>query len=201
MTQMPVTLTEPASQSESEVSERDSLPQAWNTDSFQLETAKGIICIQSGLIPFGKREHPLEAKLSALESRLLGVHSMEYEGFVNVFDHQQALIGGVQLQRRWNSCKLFSLWVDEAYRSLGIGQQILLVAQDLCLNMGAEVLLLETSTLHNVQFYLNRGFHIISELDDVIPGEKFFMLHKNLLATQQEPMAEDIAVSGQADNV
>jgi len=161
-------------------------PSAWNTASVDLETAKGMVCIQSGLVPYGKREHPLEAKLAALEARQMGVHSIEYEGFVNVFNHEKELIAGVQLQRRWNSCKLFSLWVDDPYRSVGIGEQILLVAQELCLNMGAEVLMLETSTLHNVQFYLNRGFNVVAELGDVIPGEQFYLLHKNLVQQQAQ---------------
>ena len=182
MTESPIMLPEQNHVSAVPGTERS----AWNTASVDLETAKGTVCIQSGLVPYGKREHPLEAKLAALEARQMGVHSIEYEGFVNVFNHEKELIAGVQLQRRWNSCKLFSLWVDDAYRGAGIGEQILMVAQELCLNMGAEVLMLETSTLHNVQFYLNRGFNVVAELGDVIPGEQFYLLHKNLVQQQAQ---------------
>lgn len=189
MTESPIILPEQAHRPE----EHNNVPQAWNTESVNLETAKGMVCVQSGLVPFGKREHPLEAKLAALETRQLGVHSMEYEAFVNVFNRNQVLIGGVQLQRRWNCCKLYSLWVDDNYRAAGIGEQILLVAQNLCLNMGAEVLMLETSTLHNVQFYLNRGFNVVAALDDVIPGEQFYILHKNLVQQRQDEGHEHAA--------
>lgn len=163
----------------------------YQTDSYEFMTEKGLLFLETGMMPFGKREHPLEAKIANLETRQLGYHSLEYDAYVNLFDENDKLIGGVQLQRRWNLCKLYSLWVDDEFRGLGLGNVLMEQAENLCVLMTANSIMLETSTLHNFEFYLNNGFEIVNAFEGVIPGEVFYIMTKalNLESLPSQPEA------------
>lgn len=157
----------------------------YETNSYEFMTEKGLLYLETGMMPFGQREHPLEAKLSNLEAQQLGYHSLEYEAYINLFDEKESLIGGVQLQRRWNVAKMFSLWIDPEFRGLGLGKVIMEHSETLSLMMAANAIMLETSTLHNYDFYLQHGFSITNTFDDIIPGELFYTMIKNLQRPKQ----------------
>ncbi|UAA37099.1 GNAT family N-acetyltransferase [Paraneptunicella aestuarii] len=149
--------------------------------SFEIPTQAGNFLLETGMAPLGKREHPIEAKIANLETQQLGFHALEYEGYINLFDEQEQLVGGLQLQRRWNIAKLYSLWVEPELRGLGLGQALMQSAEELSLSMGANAIMLETSTLHNYEFYLKLGFEIANEFTGFIPGASYFFMMKNLI--------------------
>lgn len=129
---------------------------------------------------YGKRTHPLEAKITDYESEKLGYYAVEYEGFVYLYGMRDELLGGCQLQRRWNVANLYSLWLEPRLRGLGLGKVILENAERLALDFGANNLVLETSTLHSYEFYLKNGFEITNCLENYIQGEKYFQMLKVL---------------------
>lgn len=149
-------------------------------EQLHIDCSIGQLLLESGLQPLGKREHPLEAKLALHEVRQLGYHAIEYEGYVNIFTSQDVLVGGLQLQRRWNVAVLYSLWVEPQLRGEGIGVILMQAAERLTRQMGASGIVLETSTLHSYEFYLKYGFEITSSIDDYIPGEQVFQMLKRI---------------------
>ena len=141
---------------------------------------QGQLLLDMGYKTLGKREHPLEAKIAELEADKLGQYVVEYEGFVNAWGANETLIGGLILHRRWNTASLFSFWVEPQFRSLGLGDKLLQLAQNLTIEMGARAIVIETSTLHNYQFYLNRGFTVTSEIEGFIDNQTYFYMIKDL---------------------
>ena len=149
--------------------------------------AEQALLIDSGFRALPPRAHPLEAKIAAHEAEQLGYFAIEYEGYVNVFGQHNALIGGVTLQRRWNAVAIYSFFVEPEFRGRGLGKKILATAEQLALHMGATALVLETSTLHNHQFYRNSGFRVLSEVSGYIDQHSYFYMLKPLSTDAQMP--------------
>ena len=51
--------------------------------------------------------------------------------------------------------------------------------------MTANSIMLETSTLHDFEFYLKNGFEIANAFEGVIPGEVFYILFKSLVPVEE----------------
>lgn len=150
----------------------------YDSQGFSITTAKGTLYLESGCYPHGQRFHPLENQITQMENQALGYHAIEYDGYVNLFNEQERLIGGLQLQRRWQMAKLFALWLDEDYRGTGLGGTLMQHAESLSWRLGAKQILLETSSIHHYAFYLAQGFTVLSALDNIIPGETFYIMNK-----------------------
>lgn len=143
-----------------------------------MKTAFGQFHLEIGHYAHGQRSHPLELQITQMECRALGYHAIEYNGYINLYDANNKLIGGLQLQRRWQMAKLFALWVDESHRSQGLGAMLMEKAETLAWEMGAKQIMLETSSIHHCGFYLAQGFEVLATLDDVIPDEMFYIMNK-----------------------
>ena len=147
---------------------------------YSVTTKDGEFLIERGLYSLGKREHPLEVQIAQMETQKLGFHALEYEAYINVFNEAKSLVGGLQLQRRWNVAKLYSLWIDENIRGQGLGSHLMQEAESLTLAMGANIITLETSDIHHFQFYLNHGFVIFHQTQDVIPNTRYYFMNKTI---------------------
>ncbi|MCY7293852.1 GNAT family N-acetyltransferase [Alteromonas sp. a30] len=160
----------------------------YSTQLHMVEAGGRRFHIESGRCPNPPSEHPLEFKITQMETQALGHYDIEYGGYINLFDEENHLVGGLQLQRRWQMCKLFAFWLEEQYRGMGLGKYLLAEAESLAQLMGANHLMLETSTLHHYAFYLAQGFEVISALDNVIPGHDFYIMRKSIFtsASQEE---------------
>lgn len=144
------------------------------------ETPQGQLLIDVGFKALQPRSHPLEAKIAQHEANQLGYYAIEYEGYLNAFADDNELVGGLILQRRWNAVYIYSFYLMEAYRGLGLGKRLLELAEDLALQMGGKALVLETSTLHTYEFYIKSGFELLSEVTGYIDGERWFHMFKDI---------------------
>ena len=143
------------------------------------------LLIDIGFKALKPRNHPLEAKIAQHEANLLGYYAIEYEGYLNVFADDNELVGGLILHRRWNAVYIYSFYLIESLRGIGLGKRLLALAEELALQMGGKALVLETSTLHTYQFYLNNGFQLLSEVSGYIDGENWFHMFKEINPAQQ----------------
>ena len=147
------------------------------------------LLIDLGFKALPQRNHILELKIAQHEARELGYHAIEYEGFINVFGGNSAsgdeMVGGLILHRRWNAVSIYSFFIDPRFRGLGLGKRILELAEQLARQMGGTALVLETSTLHTYEFYLNNGFVLLSEVNGYIDGQTWFHMFKNLMETEE----------------
>lgn len=144
------------------------------------------LLIDIGFKALKPRSHPLEVLIAQHESNLLGYYAIEYEGYINVFAEQNELVGGLILQRRWNAVSIYSFFVQESLRGIGLGKRILHLAEHLALQMGGKALVIETSTLHTYEFYLKNGFNLLTELSGYIDGETWFHMYKDIQPTIQD---------------
>lgn len=138
------------------------------------------LLLDMGFKALSPRTHPLEVKIAQHESVQLGHHAIEYEGFINVFGDNDALVAGLILHRRWNGVSIYSFFVEPALRGKGLGKRLLQLAEEMAIQMGGTALILETSTLHTWQFYVCNGFKILSETTGYIDGQTYFYMLKNL---------------------
>ena len=138
------------------------------------------LLIDSAFKALPRRTHPLEESISQHETNQLGYYAIELEGFVNVFDDDNTLLGGMVLHRRWNTVSIYSFFIEEYLRGKGVGKHMLSIAEKQAKEMGANVIILETSTLHSFQFYLKNGFTVTHESEDIIEGQCYFYMKKFL---------------------
>lgn len=150
------------------------------------ETPRRPLLIDVGFKALQPRSHPLEAKIAQHEANQLGYYAIEYEGYLNAFADENELVGGLILQRRWNAVYIYSFYLMEAFRGLGLGKRLLELAEELALQMGGKALVLETSTLHTYEFYLNNGFQLLSEVSGYIDGEIWFHMFKDITTETAE---------------
>ncbi len=148
----------------------------------EMVTPNGLspLLLDAGYKPLGKREHPLELKIAEMEAQNLGLYAVEYEGFANLWGDNDQLVGGLLLHRRWNTASLYSFWLEPEFRGLDLGKVLLEASEQVTLAMGARAIMLETSTLHNYEFYLRNGFIVTSEITGYIDGHSHFLMLKDL---------------------
>ena len=163
------------------------------------------LLIDTGFKALPPRNHPLEAKIAQFESRQLGYYAIEYEGYINVFGTGDELLGGLILQRRWNAVLIYSFYLEENLRGIGLGGRIINLAEDLARQMGGTALVLETSTLHTWQFYQKHGFEVVAELNGYIDGQTYFHMFKNIRAenanlSEEDRLGEDEKVDKESAN-
>lgn len=142
------------------------------------------LLIDMGFKALAPRKHPLEAKIAQHETNILGYYAIEYEGFINVFGEGDEIVGGLILQRRWNTAIIYSFFLESHLRGMGLGKRILSLAEHMALQMGASSLVLETSTLHTYEFYLRNGFTVLCEVNGYIDGQTWFHMFKNLMVSE-----------------
>ena len=72
------------------------------------------------------------------------------------------------------------LWVDEAFRGLGFGRDLLLAAEAEARKAGARHAYLETHTFQAPGLYRRLGYVVIAELEDYPPGDSQLIMRKDL---------------------
>lgn len=154
-------------------------------EEFETPDGKQLL-IDLGFKSLPLRDHPLEAKIAQFEAKQLGYFAIEYEGYINVFGDENELLGGLILQRRWNTVVIYSFYLEENLRGIGLGSRILQLAETLAKQMGGSTLILETSTLHTYEFYIKHGFEVVAELNGYIENQTYFHMFKNIIDKQQE---------------
>jgi GNAT superfamily N-acetyltransferase len=129
----------------------------------------------STLLP---RTDPIELALHQLESNQMGYSVMEYQVKLCLTVGENHHVGGLTLTRQWEAAHLTSIFVSEEVRGRSLGSQLLIRAEQISQELGCQMVMLETSTLHHYQFYLNRGYHVASSIENYMPGHTYFQLIK-----------------------
>lgn len=68
--------------------------------------------------------------------------------------------------------KIDILWVDDNYRSIGVGSQLMQKAQETAKEKGCSLIHLDTFDFQAKDFYLKHGFEVFGVLENCPPGHK-----------------------------
>lgn len=93
-------------------------------------------------------------------------------------DSSGAMIGGLYGMIMWSWLMIDGLWVDEAYRSKGLGSRLLAAAESHAVDQGCRGAWLGTFDFQGREFYEHHGYSVFAELDNFPPEHKHFHLQK-----------------------
>jgi len=80
----------------------------------------------------------------------------------------------------WKGLEIRIIWVKENYRKAGIGTMLLKYVENLAIENGATVSMLDTFDFQAEEFYIKNGYEVVGEIKKFPPGHKRIYLSKNL---------------------
>lgn len=96
-------------------------------------------------------------------------------------DHSSKIIGGLKGYIGWGWLYISTLWVNDSYRSKGLGSELLLKAEELALEHGIPYSFLGTTEFQARGFYEKNGYEVFAISEDLPPGYKNFSMKKSLI--------------------
>ena len=96
-------------------------------------------------------------------------------------DENGNIRGGITGGTYWDWLHIDQLWIDEALRRKGYGQQLLDTAEKEAIKRGCSNAHLDTHDFQAVNFYKKNGYTICGQLDNLPKGYNRYLLKKELL--------------------
>jgi ribosomal protein S18 acetylase RimI-like enzyme len=132
-------------------------------------------------------DNPDPADIRTVISKILEYnnHSQQDEDIaypLSVFmrDTHGEIVGGLVGKTHWGWLFVSHLWVAEAFRSQGYGQQLLLKAEQAAKQRGCSHAYLDTFSFQALGFYQRSDYKIFGVLQDYPPGHARYFLQKQL---------------------
>ena len=95
-------------------------------------------------------------------------------------DRSGRVVGGA-VGRTWGRCcELLQLWVDEDFRSMGIGTRLLRQFEEHAAQRGCDVFYLTTLSFQAPAFYGKHGYTSLAEISGYPDGITKHLMHKTL---------------------
>jgi len=106
-------------------------------------------------------------------------------------DHEGNIVGGLQTSTLYWTQYLEVLWVDEKYRGLGYGRDLVLEGHRLAKKQGCLSTHTYTFSWQAPDFYQSVGYKIIAVYDGYVEGIKEYILMKMLDTMEDPPKSQD----------
>jgi len=102
---------------------------------------------------------------------------------LNIFlrDEGGLVVGGLIGNTYWGWLYVSLLWLAEPQRGCGLGQKMLLKAEEEALRRGCRRAHLDTLDFQALAFYEAQGYSVFGRLDDLPYGHSRYFLQKTLL--------------------
>lgn len=95
-------------------------------------------------------------------------------------DHSGRVVGGA-VGRTWGRCcELLQLWVDEEFRSAGIGSRLLRQFEEHAGRRGCNVFYLTTLSFQAPAFYRKHGYTSLADISGYPDGIAKHLMHKSV---------------------
>lgn len=121
----------------------------------------------------------LEARVNEItHERVGGLAPVELAVFVR--DATGAVTAGIYGWTWGGSCELHHLWVDPSSRRVGLGSELLAVAEAEAAHRGCHQVMLFTHAFQAGHFYADRGYVEVGRVADYPEGDAALWLHKRL---------------------
>lgn len=92
---------------------------------------------------------------------------------------QNKIVGGINsVLYCWKILYIDILWVNDSYRSKGVGTQLIKKVEKAAKQKGCHLIHLDTFEWQAKEFYLKHGYEIFGVLDDCPKGHKRFYMKK-----------------------
>lgn len=95
-------------------------------------------------------------------------------------DADDTIVGSVIGATYWDWLYINLIWIKEAFRGLGYGQQLMAAAEEEARQRGAKHAYLDTFSFQAPDFYKKLGYEIFGELADFPVGHQRYFLKKQL---------------------
>lgn len=90
------------------------------------------------------------------------------------------VIGGIRAVAEWDWLNIELTWVDETFRNMQIGKQLLEKAEAFAIENNVLNVSLETGSFQALEFYEKQGYEIFGTLDDYPKGHTMYYMKKSL---------------------
>ena len=97
-----------------------------------------------------------------------------------VRDENEKMIGGLTGSTYWDHLDIKLLWVDEAARGTGLGQQLVKQAEDEALKRGCNGAIVDTYDFQALGFYQKLGYTVFGVKEEFPKGHQRYFLNKKL---------------------
>ena len=104
-----------------------------------------------------------------------------YKPISLVYREDTEIKAGISGKLQWNWLIIDYLWVDNAYRSKGIGSQLLSEIEALAKKQGADQAMLSSFSFQAPKFYEKNGYQCFASLDNSPTGHSEHFFKKQLL--------------------
>ncbi len=145
-------------------------------------------------------EDPTEKDMSIFQKGLEDYNMSKTNGEFNspqpwlslvLKDHDGKIVGGLQTSTLYWTQYLEVLWVDEKYRGLGYGRDLVLEGHRLAKKQGCHSSHTYTFSWQAPDFYQSVGYKIIAMYDGYVEGIKEYILMKDLDTMENLPRGQD----------
>lgn len=110
----------------------------------------------------------------------LETNEAEVRFFVFAKDDNQKIMGGIRATCYWNTLHIELLWLSEACRGQGTGNQLIEAAENFARQNHCEKALVETTSWQAKPFYKKNGYTLLATLADRPKGHATHYLSKTL---------------------
>ena len=123
--------------------------------------------------------------LQAHNEKYIGDAASEEELYFSVFAKNDAgeVIGGLRAVAEWDWLNIEVMWVNENFRKMQIGKQLLAKAEAFAIENNVFSASLETGSFQAREFYEKQGYEIFGTLDDYPLGHTMYYMKKSLATT------------------
>lgn len=95
-------------------------------------------------------------------------------------DENDNIFGGLVGHTDWGCFFIDLLWLDDALRGLGKGQELIAMAEQYAREEACHLMRLETFSFQAPEFYKKLGFKVMGELKDFPKGYTHYYMYKEL---------------------
>ncbi|WP_379134028.1 GNAT family N-acetyltransferase [Paenibacillus sp. sgz500958] len=99
---------------------------------------------------------------------------------LSIKDENGKIIGGLISVFCWNWLEVDILWIDQKYRGLGYGSNLLQEIEEIAKHKGCTFIKLNTFSFQAPDFYKKQGYTVIGVLDDAPRGFKHYYFKKDI---------------------
>lgn len=104
--------------------------------------------------------------------------------YIFLRDEQDQIVGGLLGDTYWGWCAINIVWIDERYRRQGLGEKLLVAAEEEARRRGCRHVQLDTLSFQARPFYEKLGYRVYGTLEDFPAGSGHarYYLTKEIIA-------------------
>ncbi len=97
-------------------------------------------------------------------------------------DPDKQIMGGLvaYIDTYWRSCHINILWIEEQYRNLGYGSQLLRKLEEIVQKRKCGLITLNTASFYAPEFYAKHEYELCGAINNYPPGHSLYYFKKTI---------------------